>query len=108
MVRIRISKPPYRATFWRSPGQLCPKARESGSKELRQRAQYAAAIRASQATARAETSRRRCVTGCPERLPNGLRLSCGAESEFSQTEFYYTACRNVRRLIEDGRRQLEA
>src|SRR6266550_4996389 len=41
-------------------------------------------------------------------LPNGSRLSCGAELECSQTEFYNTACKTFSRSVEDGRRQLQA
>src|SRR5437899_8193198 len=40
--------------------------------------------------------------------PNGWRLSCGAELECSQREFYYTGCRTSSEAIEDGRRQLQA
>src|SRR2546425_5416901 len=42
------------------------------------------------------------------RRPNGLRLSCGAQLEGSQTEFYHTAWRTFSVFIEDGRRQLQA
>ena len=31
-------------------------------------------------------------------VPNESRLSCGAELEGSQTEFYYTVCRGVHRI----------
>src|SRR6266480_1350891 len=40
--------------------------------------------------------------------PNETRLSCGAELECSQTEFYITAGRTFTGLIEEGRRQLQA
>ena len=40
--------------------------------------------------------------------PNGLRLSCGAKFECSQTEFYQTACRRSSGLVGNGRRQLQA
>src|SRR6266571_1248501 len=40
--------------------------------------------------------------------PNGLRLSCGAELECSQTEFYNTERGRVTRCREHGRRQLQA
>jgi len=40
--------------------------------------------------------------------PNGMRLSCGAELECSQTEFYYTACKTFSGVSGDGRRQLQA
>src|SRR3989442_11093203 len=32
------------------------------------------------------------------KLPNESRLSCGAELEGSQTEFYYTVCQGVHRI----------
>src|SRR2546421_8339008 len=41
-------------------------------------------------------------------LPNELRLSCGAELECSQTEFYNTVCTSVTGSVEHGRRQLQA
>src|SRR5436190_9828385 len=41
-------------------------------------------------------------------LPNGMRLSCGAELDCSQTECYHTACRLFSQPVEDGRRQLQA
>src|SRR6266568_1421525 len=40
--------------------------------------------------------------------PNESRLSCGAELECSQTEFYHTACKTFAEFIGDGRRQLQA
>ena len=40
--------------------------------------------------------------------PNGWRLSCGAELEYSQTEFYNTGYGGVSGSVEDGRRQLQA
>src|SRR6266516_5250362 len=40
--------------------------------------------------------------------PNGSRLSCGAASEVSQTEFYNTALKRVTAGVEHGRRQLQA
>src|SRR5207249_8679346 len=43
-----------------------------------------------------------------EALPNGRRLSCGAELEDSQTEFYKTASGGVSGSVGDGRRQLQA
>ena len=41
-------------------------------------------------------------------LPNGSRLSCGANLKHSQMEFYHTARRTFAGLIEEGRRQLQA
>src|SRR5258705_11383830 len=41
-------------------------------------------------------------------LPNGLRLSCGANLECSQTECYNTAGKTFSEFIGDGRRQLQA
>src|SRR6266480_3854641 len=43
-----------------------------------------------------------------EAQPNESRLSCGAELECSQTEFYHTSGRTFAGLIEEGRRQLQA
>lgn len=41
-------------------------------------------------------------------LPNGWRLSCGAELEGSQTEFYNSEDGRGTGAAEDGRRQLQA
>ncbi len=41
-------------------------------------------------------------------LPNESRLSCGAELEGSQGEFYNTARKTFSGSIGDGRRQLQA
>src|SRR6266487_878904 len=41
-------------------------------------------------------------------LPNESRLSCGAELEGSQGEFYHTARKTFSGSIWDGRRQLQA
>jgi len=41
-------------------------------------------------------------------LPNESRLSCGAELEGSQGEFYHTARQTFSGSIGDGRRQLQA
>jgi len=41
-------------------------------------------------------------------LPNGSRLSCGAEHEGSQTECYHTASRMFSEPVDDGRRQAQA
>src|SRR6266566_2089675 len=40
--------------------------------------------------------------------PNESRLSCGAELEGSQGEFYHTARKTFSGSIGDGRRQLQA
>src|SRR5437867_2816867 len=40
--------------------------------------------------------------------PNESRLSCGAELEGSQREFYHTGCKTFSGSIGDGRRQLQA
>ncbi len=40
--------------------------------------------------------------------PNGSRLSCGAELEDSQTEFYHTERKGVTAAGDHGRRQLQA
>src|SRR5206468_773570 len=40
--------------------------------------------------------------------PNESRLSCGAELEGSQGEFYHTASKTFSGSIGDGRRQLQA
>ncbi len=45
---------------------------------------------------------------CVNAPPNESRLSCGAELECSQTEFYHTAGSTFAGLIENGRRQLQA
>src|SRR5437660_3524234 len=45
---------------------------------------------------------------CFPAQPNELRLSCGAELEYSQTEFYNTVCTSVTGSVEHGRRQLQA
>jgi hypothetical protein len=35
-------------------------------------------------------------------LPNGWRLNCGAELEWSQITFYYTACKTFSAFMGDG------
>src|SRR5438477_11897646 len=45
------------------------------------------------------------TTSC---LPNESRLSCGAELEGSQGEFYHTGRKTFSGSIGDGRRQLQA